>query len=127
MPDCNTVQIGIRAVSLTNQREHWAKRAKRAKEHRAAAHYQMRAHRVKCELPCVITLTRLAPRPLDDDNLRGALKSVRDGIADWAGVDDRDPAIKWEYGQGKAEKGAPSYGVLVSIRGMNNDPSSDLP
>ena len=62
-------------------------------------------------MPVVITLTRVSPRELDDDNLRPALKSARDGIADWLQVDDRDPRVKWEYAQ---ERGKPK-GVRVEV------------
>ncbi len=48
------------------------------------------------------TLTRIAPALLDDDNLRPALKAVRDEVAAWIGVDDRDPLIAWGYEQHKA-------------------------
>ena len=99
------VDIPIRTVSEANGREHWAVKAKRVKLHRNTAH-RVAAMALKGEkpLPCVVTLTRVSPRELDDDNLRSALKATRDGIADWLGVDDRDPRIRWEYGQAKASK-----------------------
>ena len=65
--------------------------------------------------PVVVRLTRVAPsNGLDDDNLRPALKSVRDGIADALGVDDRDPRVSWEYGQLRGR--AREYAVEVEIR-----------
>jgi hypothetical protein len=39
-------------------------------------------------LPARVTMTRHGKRLLDTDNLARALKSVRDVIADWLGVDD---------------------------------------
>ena len=50
-----------------------------------------------------ITLHRFAPSSgLDDDNLRGALKWVRDAVAEALGVkDDRDPRYIWNYMQGR--------------------------
>lgn len=50
----------------------------------------------------VVRLTRITPGELDDDNLRGALKAVRDAVAAWIGTNDRDPLIAWEYGQERA-------------------------
>lgn len=51
-----------------------------------------------------VTLTRLAPSSgLDDDNLRGALKYVRDGVADALGVNDRDPRVTWDYDQRRSK------------------------
>jgi hypothetical protein len=50
---------------------------------------------------------------LDDDNAQGALKNVRDGIADALGVDDRTPLVEWRYDQ---TRGKPrEYGVRILI------------
>lgn len=106
--------IPVRTVSITNEREHWRVKADRARQHRATARIVLGQVGERPTLPVVVELVRIAPRPLDDDNLRGALKSVRDGIADWLGVDDRDPRVQWAYGQ---RKGAPkAYGVEVGVR-----------
>ncbi len=48
----------------------------------------------------VVTLTRFAARALDnDDNLRDAFKSIKDGVCDAFGVDDsnRETRITWVY------------------------------
>lgn len=51
-------------------------------------------------LPCTVLLVRVAPSDgLDSDNLQGSLKACRDGVADWLGVDDRDPRVAWRYDQ----------------------------
>ncbi len=50
-------------------------------------------------LPAIVTLKRIGPRMLDDDNLRSALKAVRDGLADVIGVDDGDARYRWTYEQ----------------------------
>lgn len=49
--------------------------------------------------PVTVTLTRLAAKKLDDDNLRRAMKPVRDEVAAWLGMDDADPRITWRYDQ----------------------------
>ena len=90
-----SVEIPVRAVSLANQREHWGKRAGRAKQHRKAAWLAARVH----DLPLIVILTRIGKRKLDGDNLQGALKSIRDGVADRLGVDDANPLVRWEYAQ----------------------------
>lgn len=62
----------------------------------------------------VVLLTRVAPRELDSDNLQGALKHVRDGVADALGVDDRDERVTWapcDQRKGKA-------GVVIEIFSM---------
>lgn len=48
-----------------------------------------------------VTITRFGPRLFDDDNLAYSAKSVRDGVAEWLGIDDRDPRIYWDYRQEK--------------------------
>lgn len=111
-----TVTYPCRIVSLTNVRTHWAVKAKRAKAERGQARLMARATFGKGLAPgetLHIRIVRIAPRALDCDNLRGACKSLRDGIADWAGVDDRDARIVWEYGQ---ERGKPkAYAVRIEI------------
>lgn len=52
---------------------------------------------VSLTTPLVVTMVRVAPSTLDDDNLRGAFKPVRDGVADALGSDDRTPMIEWRY------------------------------
>jgi hypothetical protein len=108
------VSVPIKIESSLNLREHWRKRANRNTSHRAAAYFSLREAKVAPNLPCVITLTRVAPRELDGDNLQGGMKSVRDGVADWFGVDDRDPRIKWEYAQRKG--GVREYAAEVEVR-----------
>ncbi|AFN39088.1 hypothetical protein G167_gp66 [Burkholderia phage BcepMigl] len=91
-----------------NAREHWAARSRRVKKERDLAATVV----PRFALPCEVTLVRISPGELDDDNLRGALKGVRDGIADRLGVDDRDPRVTWVYGQ-ERDKG---YAVRVEFR-----------
>lgn len=113
---CVEVDIPIRTQSEANLREHWAVKAKRVKEHRQLAYVVVRkALEFRKPLPATVTLTRLSPRLLDDDNLRQALKATRDGIADWLGVDDRDPLIRWEYDQKQASK---YHAVRVSVESL---------
>ena len=99
------VMVPVETVSESNVRGHWSKRAKRAKVQRKASWASLaHAHGLRGVVPCVVKLVRVSPRELDDDNLRGALKACRDGVADWLGVDDRDARVVWEYGQEKGAK-----------------------
>lgn len=102
------VELPLRIESVANRREHWAAKARRTKAHRLAA-LAVPEH----PLPCVVTLIRVAPRKLDDDNLASGFKALRDGIADRLGVDDADPRVTWKYGQvrGKAKE----YAARVKI------------
>ena len=63
--------------------------------------------------PLKITITRIGPRELDGDNLQGACKHVRDGVADWLGINDRSKLLKWEYAQAKGEP--KEYGVKIRV------------
>lgn len=106
------VEFALRLVSEANQREHWAKKHKRAQQHRGLIRWAL-GGRKRPALPCVVTITRIAPRSLDSDNLVGSAKATRDGIADWLGVNDKDPLVVWNVRQ---ERGAPKqYGVRVTI------------
>ena len=103
------VMLPLHTVSTMNRREHWPVKARRAKEERLVAFLRCPNHPV----PCTVTLTRIAPRELDGDNLQASFKHVRDGIADRLKVDDRDKRVTWLYGQ---RKGKPrEYAVEVEI------------
>ncbi len=65
-------------------------------------------------LPVMVTITRVAPsNGLDDDNLRAACKSVRDGVADFYAMNDRDPRLEWRYAQERGRKG--QYDCRIKI------------
>lgn len=104
--------LEVKTVSEPNMRGHWAKRAARAKAQRRRAHALCAAPAAAVGLPVAVTLTRIAPSAgLDDDNLRGALKAVRDGVADAFGLDDRDGRIRWGYEQQRGRE----YGVRITM------------
>jgi hypothetical protein len=105
-----SVMIPLRTISAPNAREHWAKKAKRVKAERQAA-YLMAPRGVQA--PCEIKITRIAPRMMDGDNLQGAMKGVRDGIADRIGIDDGDNRLTWVYGQRKGK--TKEYAVFIEI------------
>lgn len=94
------IAIPIRTSSGLNAREHFAVRAKRVRKERAAVAWMLMGAK-KPPLPCSVLLTRVAPSSgLDDDNLAGALKSVRDEVARWLGVDDRHrQQVRYRYSQ----------------------------
>lgn len=99
LPRVVEVTLRRRLVSEANAREHWATRAKRAKAHRTMARGTLRLHHAPIPAPCRITITRIGKRRLDDDNLAGSAKAIRDGVADWLGIDDGDPRLTWRYAQ----------------------------
>lgn len=107
------IELPLRIESVANQRMHWGDKARQTRVHRMAA-IAVPAHPV----PCVVTLVRVAPRALDDDNLRSAFKALRDGIADRLGVKDNDPRVRWEYDQARGK--AKEYAARVVIRPMGD-------
>lgn len=66
----------------------------------------------KGSVECVVTMVRHCARLLDDDNLAGSFKPLRDAIAKFLQVDDADPRVRWECGQVET-RGA--QGVCVKI------------
>ncbi len=90
-----TITIPLRTVSALNAREHWSARARRVKAERSATAWILLACKMPA-LPCTVTMTRIGPTVgLDDDNLTSSMKGVRDQIAEWLGIDDRDPRVTW--------------------------------
>jgi len=97
--------------SEANSTDHFRVKAKRHKIQKAIVNAYMRTVQIP-PLPLVITLTRHAPRPYDDDNILIAFKYVRDAVSEYVlgiadnkiykpGRADNDQRIKWEYCQEK--------------------------
>ncbi len=130
------IVVPIATKSRSNARVHWRGRQKTTKNERSATCIMLlktglsTADRVDvvggkerltrtlidAPLPCAVTLTRLSERFLDDDNVRDALKAVRDEVAAWLGVDDRDERVTWRYGQQKMQRGC--FGVRVQLEAL---------
>lgn len=98
--------------SAANLRMHPMQRARRVAAQRQIGYLLVSANSPP-SLPARITLTRIAPRLLDDDNLAYAFKAVRDGVADALGVNDRDPRVSWSYSQ---ERGAAAIRITIEVR-----------
>lgn len=93
-------EVPLRTSGGGNNREHHMARARRVKRERTAVAWALLPAKQRPALPVVVTLVRHAPsNGLDDDNLTQALKPVRDQVAVWLGVDDRDPRVQWRYAQ----------------------------
>lgn len=113
------VKIPIRLVSEANMSDHWTKKHARKKKIRLLLLSYL-PDLSKCHLPCKVVLTRIAPRKLDDDNLRTAFKFLRDEIADKLipgkapGRADDDERIEWCYDQVKGDP--KEYGIHIVIK-----------
>lgn len=105
--------VPVRTIG-PNAREHWAARAARVKSERAMTAVLLRTSGPRPALPCAIRFVRQSSGALDDDNLRGACKALRDEVAAWLGVDDRaGTGVTWEYAQEKAPRG--TIGVRIEV------------
>jgi len=71
--------------------------------------------------PLLIRIVRRVPhsRRLDDDNLSGGCKQLRDAIATSLGRkgDSEEDGLWWEYAQ---EKGSEEYETLIEIFGLTD-------
>lgn len=109
--------------SLANARLHWAHKARtvKAQRHTTALHLRARGAaflrewgvmRPNENLRLECTLTRVAPKRLDDDNLAAAFKAVRDQVAAECGIDDGSKRWDWKYSQ---EAGAPAIRIRLEV------------
>lgn len=96
------VEIPIRLGRGQNDRGGWLKRSKVVKSEKQSVAWML-AGKTKPALPCVVTITRIAPSGgLDDDNIVGACKQVRDAFAIWIGVDDKHrDIVRYAYAQAR--------------------------
>lgn len=119
------VTLPIRLRSRQNvSRGHWAVSARLNKQERLMASWAcggpLAEYRKALDGGYVagvtVTITRIAPRELDDDNLRSSAKACRDGITDALGLkSDRDKRLTWAYSQ---ERGKPKeYAVRIVVMG----------
>jgi hypothetical protein len=109
-----TLALPCRVVSEMNQRGHWGAKAGRFKKQREILVYALRElgfysilkdeFRWPFGFPAVVTFMHVGPE-LDDDNIRSAFKGLRDQVAEWAGIDDKDKRIEWVYDQHAGEPG----------------------
>ena len=108
--------MNMKIVSVANMRLHWAVKAKLTRDQRTRTRMSLAAVAQSSGLemlPVTVVLTRVAPRKLDGDNLQSGFKAVRDGVADWLGVDDGSDMIEWQYCQ---RSGGPNvYKVEIEV------------
>lgn len=99
-----------------NSRGHWRVAHKRNLAEQEVVAWEL-ARVARPSIPCSVVLTRFAPsNGLDDDNLAGSLKNVRDAVAKWLGVDDGDrTTVRYRYTQSRAAWGVGiEFGPAVS-------------
>lgn len=102
------IVLPIKIVSELNLRENWRVKHARHKKLLNLICIAFLSQRQAITLPCIVTLIRESARSLDEDNLMGAFKSIRDYVADQIipgramGQADHDKRIKWLYMQKKS-------------------------
>ena len=108
--------MNMKIVSVANLRMHWAAKAKLTRDQRTRTRMSLAAVAQSFGvevLPVTVVLTRIAPRRLDGDNLQSGFKAVRDGVADWLGVDDGNSLVDWQYVQRSGKAG--EYAVEIEV------------
>jgi len=107
---------GLVPVSRANQRGHWAVTMRREREYSAILWASLRRIQgLQWRLPLSVTFHRVGAKLLDDDNLAGAYKRLRDCVADWLRIDDGDrTAAAWAYTQ-QTERMKALHGTRLTI------------
>lgn len=111
-----------------NVSEHWTTAYQRNRRQQKAIYLALKRESARIELPCIVTLTRLGPRELDEhDNLRMSFKFLVDEIADYIifgnirkkqkGMSDNDPRITWQYRQERNR----TFGIRVEIAELRGE------
>lgn len=98
--------------SLANTRMSWQAMASLKKKQRKVTALSLAGKEIPSP-PLVVTITRVGPSKLDDDNLASACKYIRDQIAKMIGIDDGSSLYTWQYRQ-RIERGRPQ-GAEVEI------------
>lgn len=126
-----TIEYPYRLLCHANARRHWRVEAQAKKAEKAALRYAWAEWRARSSLaplpfPLRVTMTRIAPRVLDDDNLQGAFKYTRDEIARCLGLaSDCGPEVVWCYAQ---ERGPPkTYAVRITLETLAPSSAPDAP
>jgi hypothetical protein len=91
--------IPLWAVSESNAGGKIGAKIRRKAEVKAIVEDSLPAIAWNLESKLVVRMTRYGTKKLDDDNLRGSLKTLRDCLAAWFGRDDGDESIRWAYRQ----------------------------
>lgn len=125
------IELPMRTARGQNGGELPMVRHRRVKREKADVAWFLRRHQgrtgfAKPSIPCSVLLTRIAPSGgLDDDNLVGSLKSVRDAVATWLGVDDKDRmTVRYRYAQRRGpwgvriEFGEPVVGAQLTLEAI---------
>lgn len=107
------ITIPLKTISTANARLNRFKLAAMTKSQRSITQHALATYANPPTPPMSIVITRIGPKALDSDNLAISQKGVRDGVADWLGVDDGHPQLDWQYTQRAA--GPKVYAVEIEV------------
>lgn len=112
------VVLPIKVSNEGNCNEAWRTKHARHKLQKFHVRVELQGLIGKVRLPCIVSLTRYAPRLLDGhDGLPFSFKWIVDTIADLLipglrpGMADSDPRITWQFYQQKSK----AYGLRVTF------------
>lgn len=106
------VAKGLRLDATPNARGHWSTTAKKRERERATIDRALAPLEAPAG-PWRVTITRVGPRPMDDDNRTASAKGCRDAVAAWLEIDDGDDRAAWTV-RGEVARG---YAVRITIEG----------
>jgi hypothetical protein len=86
---------GLVPKTNMNSRAHWGTKKRIAKHERIMVRDALKLKFAQPRLPLVVTLIRCSTGWPDSDQAVTSMKHVRDGVADFIGVDDGDNRITW--------------------------------
>lgn len=113
-----TIPVRLESEANVASHGHWGRRKDRAAAQAKATRDAILATGIlaPCWRTLGITMTRVAPRALDDDNLVGSFKHVRDALAATIGLrGDRDPQVRWSYQQRRGRVGEYACEIEIHI------------
>lgn len=109
-----SISIPLKTISTANARINRFKLASMTKLQRSKVRNTLMSEvPIPPSTPLAVVITRIGPKKMDSDNLAISQKGVRDGVADWLGVDDGHPDIEWRYEQRTG--GAKVYAIEVEV------------
>lgn len=99
------------------RRWHWSQTREAVAKCRRSVALVLSPHE-RPSLPVIVTMTRCSVGRCDDDGAIGAMKSARDEIAKWLGVNDNDPRITWVVEQRKVKRADCGTEIKIEARAM---------
>jgi hypothetical protein len=107
---------GLVPKTNMNSRAHWAAKHRIAKHERTTAGGLLLKFK-RPRPPLVVTLIRCSTGWPDSDQAVTSMKHVRDGVADFLGVDDGHDGITWNVERRRVSKKEQGTIIRIEARG----------